>query len=98
VTIPEALAVEQIDGVLSEMSANGFNIRTIVVNNVVKETNHSVFLQERASQQQTYISHIYSKYSQLQIIEIPLFSREIMGIDRLRLIENSLFKNAGFGK
>ena len=91
VTIAEALAVEQIEGTLTEMSANGFNVGTIIVNNVVKEANNSIFLHERAAQQKTYISHIYSKYSQMQIIEIPLFSREIMGIKRLHLVENELF-------
>jgi arsenite/tail-anchored protein-transporting ATPase len=91
VTIPEALAVEQIEGTLAEMSANGFNVRTIIVNNVVQEANNSTFLHERASQQKQYISHIYSKYSHMQIVEIPMFSREIMGIKRLQLVENELF-------
>ena len=96
VTIPEALAVEQIDGVLAEMTGQGFNVKTLVVNNVVTDAGGSKFLQERAEQQEKYITLINSKYSHLQIIVIPLFSREIRGLNRLELVEKQFFKEEYF--
>jgi arsenite-transporting ATPase len=95
VTIPEALAVEQLDATLAEMSKYGFRVEMLVVNNVVKDIGGSVFLQTRAKQQQHYLSLIHSKYSHLQILEIPLFPQEIIGVERLRLIERHLFPRTG---
>ena len=92
VTIPEALAIEQIDGTLTEMSDNGFKVDTLIINNVVQETNNSIFLIERADQQKQYISQLYSKYTQMQIVEIPMFSQEIKGANRLNLVEHQIFK------
>jgi arsenite-transporting ATPase len=91
VTIAEALAVEQLDGILAELDRYGFKAGQLVVNNVIKEIGNSAFLQARADQQKHYLELVYGKYSQLQIIEIPLFPHEIKGVDRLRLVESQLF-------
>ena len=37
VTIPEALAVEQLDGILAELDKNGFVAEQLIVNNVIRE-------------------------------------------------------------
>jgi arsenite/tail-anchored protein-transporting ATPase len=95
VTIPEALAFEQLDGILAEMCKYGFRVEMLVVNNVVKDIGCSAFLQARAAQQQHYLSLIYSKYSHLQIVEIPMFPHEIIGADRLHLVEKHLFPRNG---
>jgi arsenite-transporting ATPase len=91
VTIAEALAVEQLDGILAEMGKYGFTPEQLTVNNVIKDIGTSPFLKSRADQQKQYLERIYSKYSHLQIVEVPLFPHEIKGIDRLRLVEKHLF-------
>ena len=91
VTIPEALAVEQLDGILEEMAKNGFQANQLVVNNVIREIGDSSFLKEKASQQTQYMELIKHKYPQMQIVEIPLFSHEIKGVERLKQVEQSLF-------
>ena len=91
VTIAEALAVEQLDSILTEMNKYKFKAEQLTINNVIKEIGNSVFLKSRADQQKQYIELLYSKYSNLQIVEIPLFPHEIKGVDRLRLVEKYLF-------
>ena len=91
VTIAEALAVEQLDSILVEMQKYGFKPVQLTVNNVIKEIGNSVFLKTKSDQQQQYLKLLYSTYSHLQIIEIPLFPHEIKGVDRLRLVEKYLF-------
>ncbi|OGN89758.1 MAG: hypothetical protein A2Z74_07865 [Chloroflexi bacterium RBG_13_46_9] len=91
VTIAEALAVEQLDSILVEMGKYGFKPQQLTINNVIKEIGNSAFLKAKSDQQKHYIKSLYSKYSQLQLIEIPLFPHEIKGIDRLHLIEKYLF-------
>jgi arsenite-transporting ATPase len=91
VTIPEALAVEQLEGILNEMGKYGFRADQLVINNVIKEIGGSSFLQERADQQRGYIERLYREYSGIRIVEVPLFSREVKGLERLRKVADYLF-------
>jgi arsenite-transporting ATPase len=91
VTIPEALAVEQLDGILAEMAKNGFQAGQLIINNVIREIGDSSFLKEKASQQRAYLEFVKRKYSQMQIVEIQLFPHEIKGIEQLKQVERCLF-------
>jgi arsenite-transporting ATPase len=91
VTIAEALAIEQLDGILAELAHHEFNAVQLIINNVIKEIGTSAFLKARADQQKHYLDLVYDKYAQMQIVEIPLFPHEIKGVDRLRLVEKHLF-------
>jgi arsenite-transporting ATPase len=90
VTIPEALAFEQLEGVFRELHRYGFKVERLIVNNVVK-TDDSEFLRVRAEQQKKYLGMIYGHYSRLEIIELPMHPYEIKGLDRLREMGKSLF-------
>ena len=91
VTIPEALAVKQLDRVLSEFEKYGLEIERIIINNVIKDKG-SEFLITKAEQQGGYIKTLYDRYSNLKIVEIPMFPREIKGVDRLREIGKYLLE------
>jgi len=91
VTIAEALAVEQLDGILEEMGRYGFQADQLVINNVIKEIGGSSFLQERADQQRHYIERLHRQYSEMKIVEVPLFSQEVKGLERLRKVAEYLF-------
>jgi len=90
VTIPEALAVEQLESVFRELDKYGLKVRQLVINNVVKAEG-SDFLSIKARQQKGYLEHIYDKYSHLKIVEIPMFPYELKGLDRLKEVERLLF-------
>ena len=90
VTIPEALAVEQLEGVFREISKYGLSVKQMIINNVVR-TEESEFLKTKAGQQQQYLKHIHEKYSNLKIVELPMFPQEIRGLPKLRGVEKILF-------
>jgi arsenite-transporting ATPase len=92
VTIPEALAVEQLDGILAEMAKNGFQAEQLIINNVIREIGDSSFLKEKASQQRAYLELVKRKYPQMPIVEIQLFPHEIKGVERLKQVERCLFR------
>ena len=92
VTIPEALAVEQLEDIFTEFRNHGLNISQLIINNVVQDTN-SDFLRTKAGQQRQYIDAIYDRYAQLEITELPMFPREIKGVQRIREIQTELFKS-----
>jgi arsenite-transporting ATPase len=85
VTIPEALAVQQLDNVFGELAGHSINVRRMIVNNVVKNTD-SEFLARKADQQRKYLALLRGRYSQLPIVELQAFPYELKGIDRLREI------------
>jgi len=91
VTIPEALAIQQLDSIFDEFGKYGFKAEQLVINNVIKEVGDSSFLQAKAAQQKEYIELLYRRYQGIRIIELPLFPHEIKGIDKLREVEKSLF-------
>jgi len=83
VTIPEALAVRQLDGVFAELERHGLRVDRLIVNNVV-QTRDSAFLREKAEHQEPHLHLLRERYGQLPIIEIPLFPHEVRGSDALR--------------
>ena len=90
VTIPEALAVEQLEGIFREIDRYGLRIKQMIINNVVKARD-SHFLKTRAERQQAYLEHVYSKYSHLKIVELPMFAQEVKGLERLREVGRILY-------
>jgi len=90
VTIPEALAVEQLESIVTEFDRFGFHVKQLIINNVVKDPS-SEFLLTKAEQQRRYIELIRNKYHDIEIVELPMFPREIKGIERLKDIEKNLF-------
>ena len=83
VTIPEALSVQQLEGVFRELGKYGLAVKRIIINNVVK-TEDSLFLHTKAQQQRPYRHFIRKNYSNLKITEIPMFPQEVKGIERLK--------------
>jgi arsenite-transporting ATPase len=83
VTIPEALALRQLEGVLAELGRHGLAIERLIVNNVVRDSD-SAFLRQKAAQQEPHLYWLRSHYPDLPITEIPLFPHEIRGLEQLR--------------
>ena len=89
VTIPEALAIEQLEYVFHELNKYGLQVGRLIINNVVK-ADGSDFLSIKAGQQKSYLEIIYDRYSDLQIVEVPLFPYELKGLDRLKEVAGVL--------
>jgi arsenite-transporting ATPase len=90
VTIPEALAVAQLEGVFGELEAYGLGVGRVIVNNVVKEPD-SPFLETKAARQRPYLDEIRRRCGHLPITELPLFPGELKGRERLEEAAKILF-------
>jgi len=88
VTIPEALAVRQLDGVFAEFARHGFAFNRVIINNVIR-TLDSDFLKTKGAEQKRYIELIRGKG--IPTIEVPLFPYEIKGTRRLERVGEALF-------
>jgi len=89
VTIPEALAIRQLEGVFQELAGYGLAVKNIVINNTIKMED-PFFLRTKSEQQRPYISHIHKAYAKLKITEIPMFPQEVQGLERLRQVAQIL--------
>lgn len=94
VTIPEALALRQLDDVFRELAHYDLKVEDLIVNNVIT-TADSPFLAQKAAQQQEHLRQLRQRYCQLPITEIPLFPQEIRGVERLRQVAALLGPGAG---
>jgi arsenite-transporting ATPase len=90
VTIPEALAVEQLEGIFRELGRYQLTVERMIINNVVK-SEESPFLRTKTRQQRQYLEHIRGKYSKLKLIELPMFAQEVKGLQRLEEVKKILF-------
>jgi arsenite-transporting ATPase len=90
VTIPEALAVEQLEGIFRELGRYQLTVERMIINNVVK-SEESPFLRTKTRQQRQYLKHIRGKYSKLELIELPMFPQEVKGLQRLEEVKEILF-------
>jgi len=85
VTIPEALAVCQLDAVVGELRRYDLKISRLIVNNVVQVTD-SPFLAQKRQQQQPLLEQLRERHGDVPIVEIPLFPQEVRGVERLRTV------------
>jgi arsenite-transporting ATPase len=91
VTIAEALAVNQLNGVFAELNKFGLKLGQIMVNNLVREDG-SDFLKSRSRQQKHYLQLIKEIASGLPVVEVPLFPGEIKGLEMLNRFKGHLFQ------
>jgi arsenite-transporting ATPase len=89
VTIPEALSVCQLAGVVRELARYDLHVGRIVVNNVVQASD-SEFLARRMRQQRGHLERIHAEFGHLPVVEIPLFPEEVRGLERLRAVGRRL--------
>jgi arsenite/tail-anchored protein-transporting ATPase len=92
VTIPEALAVNQLEYIFHEMDGYNLQVKQLIVNNKVK-ADSSEFLSTKANQQKYYLNQIHQQYSNLKITELPMLPHEIKGLNYISEISNMLFRD-----
>jgi len=89
VAIPEALAVQQLDGAVAELNRYGLAVARLIVNNVVQAAD-SPFLEQKARQQRPQLERLRERFRRIPVLEIPLFAGEVRGIARLREVGRRL--------
>lgn len=89
VTIAEALAVRQLQDIVTEFAAYGLHVNRVIINQVVESTD-SPFLSRKADMQRGYIDQVEAKFGNSPT-KLPLYPYEIKGMARLKEVEQRLF-------
>jgi len=90
VCIPEAMAIIETDRLLADLGKSGIISRQIIVNNVVVSEDCD-FCKRRRASQLPYLSQISEIFSNLNMIEVPMFPEEIKGLKALKKLSMYLF-------
>ena len=83
VTIPEAMGVEETADLLSALQDLRINVGSIVINRANLAVEECDFCAHRVKDQERYIREIFEKWRRYDVIRVPLFPREIRGLERL---------------
>ena len=95
VMIPEAMAVEQTEMLLTALYEFEIPVEHIVVNMILPEEVSCRFCKARKAMQNEHLARIRHIYSdQFTLTELPLLDTEIKGIDRIRQLSSLLFKQS----
>ena len=91
ITITEALAVYQLDGIFQEFESYGLHVDRIIINQMLIGSAPESF-RTRAEMHQRYASELSARYTQSQRV-LPLLPYEVRGITSLREVEKALFSD-----
>jgi arsenite-transporting ATPase len=93
VTIPEALGVRQTERIIRDFDEYQLNVNHLIINYVIQDADCN-FHKIRKEMQQNYIQILEKQYSpRIGLIEVPLMSQEVKGVERIRKISDILFKS-----
>jgi arsenite-transporting ATPase len=86
------MAISETGRLLSDLAKSGIIARQIIVNNVM-ESEDCDFCKARKAGQLPYLREIGQTFNQLSRTEVPLFAKEMKGLNALNQLGISLFGN-----
>jgi len=90
VTIPEAMGVEETADLLSALHELRINVSSIVINRANFSVAECEFCAHREKNQERYIKEIFENWGHYDIIRMPVFPYEIIGIEKLNEFDEIL--------
>jgi len=89
VTIPEPMATAETKRLLSALKKNNIPVTEIIVNRVA-DAHECAFCTSKQEDQRQPLSEIQESFSQYGLIKVPLFPREIRGVEELKALVDYL--------
>lgn len=91
VLIPEKLALLETQRAVSFLNISGYTVDAIIVNKILPNSVKDSFFQTWKQIQQQYIDETKVSFYPLNILDVPLYEKEILGIDMLRTLAKELY-------
>ncbi|MEM8895548.1 MAG: ArsA-related P-loop ATPase, partial [Bacteroidota bacterium] len=87
---PARMVVNETQRLYDKLAAHEVAVNTLVINCVAPDSEDD-FYHKRFNQQQMLLQDIASRFSKIDIVQMPLFSQEVIGTENVELFENQLF-------
>jgi arsenite-transporting ATPase len=94
VLIPERLPVLETRRAVEALGRFHIPVAGLVVNRVLPEGALGPFLEARREQEHAYVAQIAEHFSDLPRVNVPLFARDVGGLDALREVAKYVFAGA----
>jgi arsenite-transporting ATPase len=91
VLIPERLPVLETAKAVEALEQFEIPIAGLVVNRILPAGPLGPFLEERRAQEKQYLDQIRDRFRSLPKVEVPLFSKDVGGLDALRAVGEHVF-------
>ena len=95
VLIPERLPILESIKAVAALKQFGVPLAGLVVNRVLPDGPIGEFLEERREQEKAYLRQIEEQFRQVPQVRVPLFPRDVGGLEPLRQIGQYLFPEEG---
>ncbi|MDP3023947.1 MAG: ArsA family ATPase [candidate division Zixibacteria bacterium] len=90
VTIPEPLSINETERLLFILKNHRIPVKSIIVNRIIGGEGCDLCASRRRDQQR-HIKEIEEKFKEYNLFKIPLFPKQIRGIDDLKVFASALF-------
>ncbi len=90
VTIPEPLSINETERLLLTLKNHKIPVKNIIVNRIIGRDG-CVFCSSKRREQQGHIREIEEKFKDYDLFKMPLFPKEIRGINGLKEFASALF-------
>jgi len=96
VTIPEPMSIYEIERLVQLLEKARIPVNSVIDNRIIIEDNKCNFCLARKKEQEKYIKEIEEKFACYNLLKMPLFPKEIRGIEDLALYGGILFGKDGY--
>lgn len=86
VTILTDMALSETERLTEALQTYGVSARYLIFNQVLTETHDGLFFQKRKAEQALFKAKARKAFANVHVIEIPLFTEEVKGVERLAQI------------
>lgn len=90
VTVPEPMAIDETERMVNSLKGCSIPVRSIIINRVARDTGCE-FCLSRKSRAEEYIKYIEERFSAYNLVKVPLFPREVRGMEGLEGFAGALF-------
>jgi len=95
VTIPEPMSIYEIERLVQLLENTRVPVNSVIANRIMMEDNKCHFCLAGKKEQEKYLKEIEEKFGSYNLLKMPLFPREIRGIEDLTLYGEILFGGDG---
>lgn len=91
VTIPEPMSIYEVERFVQLLENARVPVNSVIANRIIIEDNKCHFCLTRKKEQEKYVKEIEEKFGSYNLLKMPLFPKEIRGIEDLTLYGEILF-------
>ena len=95
VTIPEPMSIYEIERLVQLLENTRIPVNSVIANRIIIEDNKCPFCLARKKEQEKYVKEIEEKFACYNLLKMPLFPKQIRGIEDLTLYGGILFGEDG---